>query len=158
MIGRRDERLNHARKLGAHVTINSRKQDVATEVRNATGGKGVQFFAEATGVDDVFGQGLSSLADGGTAAIYGAPDDQRYTLAMTGAPASFIARRICPQEHLAYPWACRAVQSGTIDPALFCTHVFDGLERINELLQLQEQGKVVKGFIRLQGVNRERQA
>ena len=148
MIGRRDERLDHARKLGAHVTINSRKQDVAGEVRKATGGKGVQFFAEATGVDDVFGQGLNSLADGGTAAIYGAPDDQRYTLAMAGAPANFIARRICPQEHLAYPWACGAVQSGMIDSALFRTHVFDGLEHINELLQLQEKGKVIKGFIR----------
>jgi len=149
MIGRRDERLDHARKLGAHVTINSRKQDVADEVRSATGGKGVRFFAEATGVDEVFAQGLNSLAEGGTAAIYGAPDDQRYTLAMSQAPANFIARRICPQEHLAYPWACRAIQRGMIDPALFCTHVFDGLEHVNELLQLQEQGEVVKGFIRL---------
>ena len=148
-IGRRDDRLAHARRLGAHVTINSGEQDVAAEVRKATDGKGAEFFAEATGVDDVFAKGLSALVDGGVAAIYGAPDDQRYTLAMANAPGNFTVRRICPQEHLAYAWACHAIQNHTIDPALLCTHVFDGLEHINELLQLQEQGQVVMGFIRM---------
>jgi aryl-alcohol dehydrogenase len=44
------ERLATARTLGATDVINSREEDVHARIMEITGGKGVNYVAEATGV------------------------------------------------------------------------------------------------------------
>ncbi|MAE67331.1 MAG: sorbitol dehydrogenase [Phycisphaeraceae bacterium] len=148
-MGRRDDRLELMRQLGADETINSREQDVPEAVRALTHGVGAAWFAEATGVDEVFVTGLRCLAPGGTAAIYGAPVGYRYTLAMKGAPGDFAVRLVCPEEHRSYARVCSLLMSGAIDATLFRTHVWDGLDQLPTALEQQAAGAVVKGFVRI---------
>ena len=148
-IGRRDERLEYARRFGADVTVNCTTEDVAAAVRDATDGRGADIFTEATGADEVFAMGLTTLRPHGTLAIYGAPEHYRYTLPLRSGPVDFNVRLICPAEQRAYPWVCRQLQSGVIDPMLFRTHVWDGLDKINEAVEAQTAGRVVKGFVRI---------
>lgn len=60
-----DEKLEAAAGLGAHVTINSRTQDVLEAVLAATGGKGVSVAFEALGRPETFELAVSLLRGGG---------------------------------------------------------------------------------------------
>lgn len=68
-------KLELAKALGATHAINSSKTEkgVVEEVKALTGGKGVDFAIDATGIPAVVGQMLDSLALAGTAASVGAP-------------------------------------------------------------------------------------
>lgn len=150
-LGRRDERLERARRFGADAGVNMTQGDPVDAVRRANGGRGVEVFAEATGADAMLGLGLQTLAPGGTAAIYGAPEGYRYTLPMRGAPGDFAVRLIAPEEYRAYHWVCDLIRRGAIDTSQFRSHVWDGLEQVPAALQAQANGAVVKGLVRVAG-------
>ena len=58
----KNERLEKAKALGAHVTINVKEQDVVAEVKKLTGGYGTDVFIEATGYAGAVVQGLDCCA------------------------------------------------------------------------------------------------
>jgi aryl-alcohol dehydrogenase len=64
----RPRRLVLARELGATHTIDSRKEDVASRIRDVTG-RGVDYSIEGTGDDDMFRLSMELLNPGGTAAL-----------------------------------------------------------------------------------------
>jgi Zn-dependent alcohol dehydrogenase len=70
-----EQKLALARELGATHTINSSTitGSLADEVKNMTGGLGVDFAVDTTGVSAVVEQMLNCLAYSGTAASVGAP-------------------------------------------------------------------------------------
>lgn len=70
-----DQKLELAKGLGATHTINSAtiKGSVVDEVNKLTGGKGVDFVIDTTGVSAVVEKMLDCLAYAGTAASVGAP-------------------------------------------------------------------------------------
>jgi Zn-dependent alcohol dehydrogenase len=70
-----EQKLALARELGATHTINSSaiSGNLADAVKNATGGLGVDFAVDTTGVSTVVEQMLDCLAYSGTAASVGAP-------------------------------------------------------------------------------------
>ncbi|WP_337103819.1 NAD(P)-dependent alcohol dehydrogenase [Paenibacillus sp. YIM B09110] len=63
-----DHRLETAKELGATHTINSKGIDVVAEIRKLTGGKGVNYTVDTTGVPQVIRASIEALAIGGTAA------------------------------------------------------------------------------------------
>lgn len=65
-----DKRKFVTEQLGATVAVDYTKSGWAQEARNATGGKGVDVFLDATG--EVAGEGYDALADGGRWLFYGA--------------------------------------------------------------------------------------
>lgn len=150
-LGRRASRLDHAVRCGADFGVSLSNENAVEETRRLAGGDGAHFFAEATGADQVFQTGLRMLAPGGVAAIYGAPDEARYTLMLRGSPGDFSARLISPEDHVAFPWVCRLIAEGRLDPALFRSHTWHGLDSIHDALAAQEKGDVIKGFITLDG-------
>ncbi|KAK4101274.1 NAD(P)-binding protein [Parathielavia hyrcaniae] len=87
-----ERKLALAQELGATHTINSSKikRSLADEVKNVTGGLGVDFSIDTTGVSKVIEQMLNCLAYGGTAASVGAPpmDDK-----ITVGSGSFFAEK-----------------------------------------------------------------
>jgi threonine dehydrogenase-like Zn-dependent dehydrogenase len=148
-IGRRDERIELAKKFGATAGVNITKEDPAEAVKVLNGGRGADYFAEATGADPMFIAGLKTLAPNGQAVLYGAPEKYTYTLAMKGAPGDFAVRLVSPEEYRAYDWVCGLIQTGRIDTSLFRSHVWEGLEALPQALEEQASGKVIKGFVRI---------
>jgi len=67
----KDERLEIARSLGAHVTINVKTQDVVAEVKKLTGGYGTDVFIEASGYAGAVAQGLDMIRKLGTFVSFG---------------------------------------------------------------------------------------
>jgi L-iditol 2-dehydrogenase len=65
------ERLNFAKKLGAHETINARKGNVVEKVRRLTGGCGADVVIEAIGLPATWEQALKLVRKGGTVLEFG---------------------------------------------------------------------------------------
>jgi threonine dehydrogenase-like Zn-dependent dehydrogenase len=150
-LGRRDERLSHAARCGADVTINiKRESDIRGAVHRATRG-GADYAAEATGVDAMLGHVLESLRPGGTAAIYGAPENYRYTLPLRSAGGEFSLRLINAEEHLAYAHVCDLLARKAIDPTLLRSHVWHGLQSVSGAVDAVARGEVTKGIVALDG-------
>lgn len=66
-------RLEAARKMGATHVINVLEQDAVEEIRNITGGRGVETAWETAGNPKALQSALGSLARGGKMAIVGLP-------------------------------------------------------------------------------------
>ena len=66
-------RLELARELGATHVVNAAEEDVATALRELTGGRGVAHAVESTGNVGVLRTAVDSLAARGTCAVVGAP-------------------------------------------------------------------------------------
>jgi L-iditol 2-dehydrogenase len=67
-----EEKLEVARKLGAHVTINAREQDPIEAVNEWTGGEGVDVAVDAVGGTGIgIVQALGMVAHNGILALYG---------------------------------------------------------------------------------------
>ena len=149
LIGRRKPRLEYGLKCGADILVDTNDGDIGQAVVGATGGKGADYFIEATGADEIFNAGLGTLRNGGTLAIYGAPQGYKYSLQMKKARGEFNVMLVHAEEHVALDWVCRAIREKKINTELFRSHVWDGLESLPEALRLQEEGKVIKGFVKI---------
>jgi L-iditol 2-dehydrogenase len=69
-----EERLEVARTLGAHETVNvSNSVDVVKAVKDLTDGKGADVVVEATGLAPVWEQSVEMARKGGTVNLFGGP-------------------------------------------------------------------------------------
>ncbi|XP_075498426.1 uncharacterized protein LOC142536905 [Primulina tabacum] len=66
-----DEKLQKAKIFGATHTINARKEDAVTKIKEITGGKGADVAVEALGRSQTFSQCVQSVRDGGKAVMIG---------------------------------------------------------------------------------------
>ncbi len=147
VLGRRDERLAHARRCGADATINiTCESDIRGVVHRVTQG-GADYAAEATGVDAMLVHVLESLRPGGMAAIYGAPRDYRYTLPLRSAGGEFSLRLINADEHLAYAHVCDLLSRQVIDATLLRSHVWHGIQSVPGAFDTVARGEVSKGIV-----------
>jgi threonine 3-dehydrogenase len=70
------KRLALAAQMGAHVTIDARKEDVTQAVLGATGGEGVDVVCEMSGVPSALHQAFAAVRMGGRVQLLGIPKDQ----------------------------------------------------------------------------------
>ncbi|MEM2760949.1 MAG: alcohol dehydrogenase catalytic domain-containing protein [Nitrososphaerales archaeon] len=66
-----DEKLEHAKTIGAMNTINPKKEDPVKSIMNITGGKGVDAAIEVIGIKDTINAAIQSVRSGGRAALVG---------------------------------------------------------------------------------------
>ena len=140
VVGRRDEPLAHARKLGADVTINAREADVAQAVRDATDGEGADIMIDATGNAEFAKACMPALAADGVVAFYAtypADDTTRETLD----PAR--VRRGSTAEDAAHPYMMDAVRLGLVNLADFYSHRMP-LAEIAEAFDMLDRKKAFK--------------
>jgi L-iditol 2-dehydrogenase len=71
LSGRRDAKLEVGRKMGAQVTINTKKENFREKVMEATGGKGVNAVVETSGNIEVLNEVIDIIKPGGTLALIG---------------------------------------------------------------------------------------
>jgi len=145
VLGRRDERLEIARRICADHAINVRAGDWRKEVEALTGG--VDFFAEAIGQADQVNAGLSVMASGGTIGIYGAAPDQSYHLNWGKSPGNAAIRLVPAEEHLAFPWVAEMIRRGVVRPGDFLTHQWP-VEEFATAFAAVAAGDVLKGLLK----------
>ena len=76
-----DQKLEMAKRFGATHVINSSRADLAAEVRNFAGAKGVDVFVENTGLVRLIEQAYELTANGGRTILVGVPrHDQDITI------------------------------------------------------------------------------
>ncbi len=149
VLGRRTVRLDLAKRLGATHGVDVTQGvsgDIPARVREANGGHGADLFLEAVGLPDQVEVGLSCLAPGGTVAIYGVPEGQRYSLAWGAGPGNARVAQYPAEEHLAYDWVARMIARGAIPASLLMTHRWT-LAQYAEAFSAVADGSVVKGWI-----------
>jgi L-iditol 2-dehydrogenase len=66
-----DSKLAMARKLGAEITLNPKRDDVAEEVKRLTGGRGADVAVEAVGATSPIQTALAALRKGGALTLVG---------------------------------------------------------------------------------------
>jgi threonine 3-dehydrogenase len=141
------KRLELARRMGAHVTINAATSDVVAVVREETGGEGVDVACEMSGVPAVLHQALAATRYGGRVQLLGLPDglvpiDVSNDVIFKGLTVyGVIGRRMYETWHEMR----RFLASGMLDPRPVITHRFP-LARVDDaiaVIRAGDAGKVI---------------
>lgn len=148
VVGRRDERLEMARHLGADVGINSRHEDVVSTTRDLTGGRGVDVVIEAIGDSEILAQAPRLVADQGQVAVYGVQAKQEMALKWGGTVSTWQLRFIRPREGAVHDLALDLVRAGFIDLRAFVTHVVP-LDEIGMAFQLLAGKQALKPVVHI---------
>ncbi len=77
-----DHRLEMARRLGADLAVNGRREDAVAAIREATDGQGVDAAFECVGHGEPLRNALACLRKGGTAVAVGIYEEPHVTLNM----------------------------------------------------------------------------
>jgi 2-desacetyl-2-hydroxyethyl bacteriochlorophyllide A dehydrogenase len=145
-VGRRDERLELARQLGADVGVNTARQELVAASREASGGRGVDLVVEAIGDADLIASALPALADGGSLAVYGVPPTLEARLSWADAPSTWQLRFVRPREEAVHELALDLVRRRFIDLRAFVSHVLP-LARVGEAFALLDRKAALKPVI-----------
>ena len=140
-LGRREERLAAAKKLGADHGFTD-VSEAAAFIR-AKGGADV--VLEASGNYRAVEKGLPYLKENGIFAMYGVPE-QPYLLDRANCPAAFSRFRIDPRTAEALSEVCDALLAGRIPVEVFLTHRWKP-EQIQEAYRAVCGGSVIKGMV-----------
>lgn len=132
------QKLTLAKSLGATHAINPSELSVSVveEIKNVTGGRGVDFAIDTTGVPKVIEQMLDSLAFGGTAASVGVPPAGAKVTLDASAFFSTFKNWVTVPEGDAYP-----PEVVTPLPPLTRRSADSRLQFIPRLIELHREGK-----------------
>ncbi len=146
VVGRRDERLDLAKTMGADAVINTSREDLVASARELTGGLGADYVVDAIGDSHLLSQAPRFIADGGQIAVYGVPSVQEASLAWAGVSVNWQFRLIRPREDLVHELALDLVRLGFIDLRSFVSHVVP-LTNIDEAFRLVASKQALKPVI-----------
>lgn len=121
-VGRREERLELARKFGADHTVNTTSQNLSQQIREITDGRGVDFIIEATGDASLYIDLCRLLAPDGKMGIYGINNLSDFPLSMRFMPPSFWVGCLAPDEPAAHKSMMDFVKLGMVRPGDYITH------------------------------------
>ena len=140
-----DEKLEHAKRIGAISTINPKKEDPVKSILDITNGKGVDVAIEVIGIKDTINAAIKSVRSGGRAVLVG--------LSSKGSEANFeinsVVRRGVKiigsyggKPRIDMPEVIALASKGiiNIDDAVSTTYK---LEEINSAFEKLEQGGII---------------
>lgn len=138
-------RLEIARAMGAHVTLNPGQEDVVARVRQLTGGEGVDLVCEMSGHPDGHAQAFAAARVGGRVNLLGTPN--RTTEVNFARDVIFkgltiygvTGRRMYDTWHQ----MGRFLRNKQLDPRPVITHRFP-LEQIHHAIQVIKDGQAGK--------------
>jgi threonine dehydrogenase-like Zn-dependent dehydrogenase len=141
-----------ARKMGADAVINHLEQDVVSEIKRLTGGKGVDVAIEALGTQDTFENALRVLRPGGTLSslgVYSGKLSIPLEPFASGLGDHKIVTTLCPGGKERMRRLMELVRNGKLDLVPLLTHTFT-LDQIAEAYQLfgNRRDGVIKVAIR----------
>src|SRR5213596_865110 len=144
------KRLALAATMGAHVTINPKKDDVVKTVLAETAGEGADVVCEMSGVPSALHQAFASVRMGGRVQLLGLPDGQvpvdfANEIIFKGITVyGVIGRKMYKTWHLMR----RFLTSGQFDPRPVITHKFP-LAKIDEALAAIRSGDAGKVILEI---------
>jgi len=145
-----DIRLEKAKELGAHYTLNGRNVDVLAEVDRLTNGRGADVIIEAAGNKATIAQTPYLVRQGGLIVLVGMSAEEEITYNFGQIMAK--EARIKSQFRFVntFPTAIAAVESGLIPLEKIVTHEYS-LDQIQEAYEacVNDKASVVKAIIRI---------
>lgn len=147
VLGRRDERLETARRLAADAVVNVRTAPDPVAAIRAFAPDGADVFCDACGARDQVVLAAKVCRDGGLWARYAVEPAGGYDEPPDGAPR---LRRAVPEarEHLAFVWASDALLRGAVRTGDFLTHEWP-LADYADAFAAVACGDVLKGLLRI---------
>jgi threonine 3-dehydrogenase len=143
-------RLALAARMGAHLTLDARTDDVVVRVLEATGGEGVDVVCEMSGVPSALHQALAAVRMGGRMQLLGIPRGE--------IPINFATEIIFKGitiygvigRKMYETWndMLRFLRSGLLDPRPVITHRFP-LARIDDALAAIRSGDAGKVILEI---------
>lgn len=151
VLGRREGRLAHARRLGADAAIAALPAELPGILRELTGGQGIDVAIEAAGTVDVLEAIPDALARGGILGVYGISNGQSATLRWgwdRPTPRTWSFRFEEPDEAGIHDEALELVRTGRFQPKSILTHVipFTQVGGVLEVMGREEACKVAIDF------------
>lgn len=144
-VDRVPERLEMARKMGAHHTVDFSKVNPVEEVLRLTDGRGVDVAIEALGLQPTFEACLRVLRPGGTLSSLGVySGDLKIPLDafVAGLGDHTIVTTLCPGGSERMRRLMSVIESGQVDLGAMVTHRYklDQIEEAYELFANQRDG------------------
>jgi len=139
------KRLDIARTMGAHATLNPATDDVAARVRELTGGEGADLVCEMSGHPEGHRQAFAAVRPGGRINLLGTPSqttevDFARDVIFKGVTLYGVTGRLMYQT---WQQMFRFLGAGLLNPRPVITHRF-GLHQIGEAIQVIKDGKAGK--------------
>jgi threonine 3-dehydrogenase len=145
-----DRRLELARTMGAHVTLNPGREDVPARVHELTGGDGVDLVCEMSGHPDGHAQAFAAARLGGRVNLLGTPS--RPTEVNFARDVIFKGLTLygVTGRRMYGTWDVmqRFLRSGQLDPRPVITHRFP-LGRIGDAIQVIKDGQAGKVILEI---------
>ncbi len=144
------ERLNVAKKIGAHHTFNPEKEDIVKIITELTKGRGADVTFEAAGKEETVNQALKITALGGRVMIIGIPEAD----AITYEPHQMRRKELLIQNVRrslrTTGTSIKLVKEGLINLKPLITHYYP-LEKISEAFELVSEYRngVIKAIIQI---------
>ena len=138
-------RLNISKKMGAHITLNPKKQDIISPVLEATNNNGVDVVLEFSGNNLALNQGLKTITPGGRISILGiyeksvSIDLNKEVIFKKIRIYGITGRKVFSTWYK----TSRFLSSGLVDPSPIITHQFP-LKDYEKGIKLMRDGKCGK--------------
>lgn len=138
-------RLEMARRLGAHETVDFSNVDPVEEILRLTDGRGVDVSIEALGTQKTFESALKVLRPGGTLSslgVYSTDLTIPYSAFAAGLGDNRIVTSLCPGGKERMRRLMSVIASGQVDLSAMVTHRFklDDIEAAYDLFSHQRDG------------------
>lgn len=147
-----DRRLDLARRMGAHTTLNPTREDVVARVRDLTGGDGADLVCEMSGHPDGHAQAFAAARMGGRVNLLGTPSrvtevDFARDVIFKGLTLYGVTGR---KMYTTWHQMGRFLRAGALDPRPVLTHRFP-LEGIADAIAVIKDGSAGKVILDLEG-------
>ena len=145
-----DMRLDLARAMGAHVTLNPGRDDILNRIRELTGGDGVDLVCEMSGHPDGHAQAFAAARVGGRVNLLGTPSrttqvDFARDVIFKGLTLYGVTGR---KMYDTWHQMSRFLKNGQLDPRPVITHRFP-LEQVAEAIAVIKGGKAGKVILEI---------
>jgi len=143
-------RLNISKKMGAHIALNPKRQDITKCVLEATNNNGVDIVLEFSGNNQALNQGLRVITPGGRISILGIYE-KRVTIDLN---KEIIFKKIriygITGRKVFSTWykTSRFLTDGLVDPGPIITHRFS-LKDYKKGMKLMKDGKCGKVILKV---------
>ncbi len=143
-------RLNISKKMGAHITLNPKKQDIIPPVLDATNNNGVDVVLEFSGNTQALNQGLKTITPGGRISILGiyeksvSIDLNKEVIFKKIRIYGITGRKVFSTWYK----TSRFLSSGLVDPSPIITHQLS-LKDYEKGIKLMRDGKCGKVILKI---------
>jgi threonine 3-dehydrogenase len=143
-------RLNISKKMGAHIALNPKKQDIIPPVLEATNNNGVDVVLEFSGNTQALNQGLKAITPGGRISILGiyeksvSIDLNKEVIFKKIRIYGITGRKVFSTWYK----TSRFLSSGLVDPGPIITHRFP-LKDYEKGIKLMRDGKCGKVILKV---------